>query len=180
MDYTLKRWAAFTRFLDDGRICMTNNAAERAVRGIAVGRRNWTFCGSDSGGQRAAVIYTLIETAKLNDVDPRAWLADVLAHIADHPMKRIDELLPWKWKAAREAIKRSPGGSLRRTFGRGEVGPSPAPPELLGDARCGAQLTSATSFASGASKKTPCECREDWWNDQTEGGFYFLSSAACG
>ena len=93
MDYTLKRWAAFTRFLDDGRNCMTNNAAERAVRGIAVGRRNWTFCGSDSGGQRAAVIYTLIETAKLNDVDPRAWLADVLAHIADHPMKCIDELL---------------------------------------------------------------------------------------
>ena len=101
MDYSLKRWAAFTRFLDDGRICMTNNAAERAVRGIAVGRRNWTFCGSDSGGQRAAVIYTLIETAKLNDVDPRAWLADVLARIADHPMKRIDELLPWNWKAAR-------------------------------------------------------------------------------
>ncbi len=102
MDYSLKRWAAFTRFLDDGRICMTNNAAERAVRGIAVGRRNWTFCGSDSGGQRAAVIYTLIETAKLNDVDPRAWLADALARIADHPAKRIDELLPWNWKAARE------------------------------------------------------------------------------
>ena len=90
-----------TRFLDDGRICMTNNAAERAVRGIAVGRRNWTFCGTDSGGQRAAAIYTLIETAKLNDVDPRAWLADVLARIADHPVKRIDELLPWNWKAAR-------------------------------------------------------------------------------
>lgn len=102
MDYSLKRWAAFTRFLDDGRICMTNNAAERAVRGIAVGRRNWTFCGSDSGGNRAAVIYTLIETCKLNHVDPRAWLADVLARIADHPAKRIDELLPWNWKAARE------------------------------------------------------------------------------
>ena len=103
MDYSLKRWAAFTRFLDDGRICMSNNAAERAVRGIAVGRRNWTFCGSDSGGQRAAVIYTLIETYKLNDVDPRAWLADVLARIADHPAKRIAELLPWNWKAARSA-----------------------------------------------------------------------------
>ena len=94
MDYTLKRWAAFTRFLDDGRVCMTNNAAERALRGVAVGRRNWTFCGSASGDHRAAVIYTLIETAKLNGVDPRAWLADVLARIGDHPVKRLDELLP--------------------------------------------------------------------------------------
>ena len=103
VDYSLKRWPAFTRFLDDGRICMSNNAAERAVRGIAVGRKNWTFCGSDSGGHRAAAIYTLIETCKLNDVDARAWLADVLARIADHPMKRITELLPWTWKAARAA-----------------------------------------------------------------------------
>ena len=101
IDYSLKRWSTFTRFLHDGRICMTNNAAERAVRGIAVGRRNWTFCGSDAGGERAAVIFTLIETAKLCDVDPRAWLADVLARIADHPASRIDELLPWSWQAAR-------------------------------------------------------------------------------
>jgi transposase len=101
MNYSLERWAALTRFLDDGRICMTNNAAERALRGIAVGRKNWTFAGSDSGGRRAAAIYTLIETAKLNDVDPRAWLADVLARIADHPANRIAELLPWNWKAAR-------------------------------------------------------------------------------
>ena len=100
IDYSLKRWQAFARFLDDGRICMSNNAAERAVRGIAVGRKNWTFCGSDSGGRRAAAIYTLIETCKLNDVDPRAWLADVLARIADHPAKRIADLLPWNWKAA--------------------------------------------------------------------------------
>ena len=100
IDYSLKRWPAFTRFLDDGRICMSNNAAERAVRGIAVGRKNWTFCGSDSGGRRAAAIYTLIETCKLNDVDPRAWLADVLARIADHPAKRVADLLPWNWKAA--------------------------------------------------------------------------------
>ncbi len=103
IDYSLKRWPAFTRFLDDGRICMSNNAAERAVRAIAVGRKNWTFCGSDSGGRRAAAIYTLIETCKLNDVDPRAWLADVLARIADHPMKRITELLPWNWRAAHAA-----------------------------------------------------------------------------
>jgi Transposase and inactivated derivatives len=100
IDYSLKRWPAFTRFLDDGRICLSNNAAERAVRGIAVGRRNWTFAGSDTGGQRAAAIYTLIETAKLNGVDPRAWLADVLARIADHPAKRIADLMPWNWKAA--------------------------------------------------------------------------------
>lgn len=97
-DYMLKRWPAFTRFLDNGRICLSNNAAERAVRGIAVGRKNWTFAGSDAGGHRAAAIYTLIETAKLNDVDPRTWLADVLSRLADHPMNRIEELLPWKWK----------------------------------------------------------------------------------
>ena len=103
IDYSLKRWPAFTRFLDDGRICMSNNAAERAVRGIAVGRRNWTFCGSDSGGRRAASIYTLIETCTLNDVDARAWLADVLARIADHPAKQIADLLPWNWKAAQAA-----------------------------------------------------------------------------
>jgi len=101
MAYSLNRWSAFTRFLDDGRICMSNNAAERAVRGIAVGRKNWTFCGSDSGGQRAAVIYTLIETAKLNDIDPKAWLADVLARIADHPASRIADLLPWNWRPGR-------------------------------------------------------------------------------
>ncbi|MBV9558027.1 MAG: IS66 family transposase [Pseudolabrys sp.] len=99
--YSLTRWVALTRFLDDGRLCMTNNAAERAIRPLAVGRHNWTFAGSDEGGRRAAAIYTLIETAKLNDVDPQAWLADVLAHLQDHPAKRIAELLPWNWKRAR-------------------------------------------------------------------------------
>lgn len=99
MEYSLKRWPALTRFLEDGRICMTNNAAERAVRGIAMGRKNWTFAGSDSGGRRAAAIYTLIETCKLNDIDPRAWLADVPARVADHPAKRIAELLPWNWRS---------------------------------------------------------------------------------
>jgi transposase len=98
MDYMLKRWAAFTRFLDDGRICLTNNAAERALRCVAVGRRNWTFCGSDRGGERAAAMYTLIATAKLNDIDPEAWLADVLARINDHPAANLDELLPWNWR----------------------------------------------------------------------------------
>ena len=91
-------YTALARFLDDGRLCMSNNAAERELRAIAVGRRNWTFAGSDEGGRRAAAIYTLIATAKLNDVDPQAWLADVLARLPDHPAKRIHELLPWNWR----------------------------------------------------------------------------------
>ena len=99
MDYMLKRWRRFTAFLEDGRICLTNNAAERALRALALGRKSWLFCGSDRGGDRAALIYTLIVTAKMNDVDPQAWLADVLARIAEHPAKRLDELLPWNWKA---------------------------------------------------------------------------------
>src|SRR6202158_1007901 len=98
MDYLLKRWPAFTRFLDDGGICLSNNAAERALRGIALGRKSWLFAGSDRGGQRTAAMYSLIVTAKLNDVDPQAWLADVLARIAGHPAHRIDELLPWNWQ----------------------------------------------------------------------------------
>ena len=101
MDYMLKRWGSFARFLDDGRICLTNNAAERALRGIALGRKSWLFAGSDRGGERAAVMYTLIGTAKLNDVDPQAWLADVLDRIADLPQTRLYELLPWHWKAER-------------------------------------------------------------------------------
>ena len=102
MDYMLVRWEAFTRFLGNGRICLTNNAAERALRGIALGRKSWLFAGSDRGGDRAAAMYSLIYTAKLNDVDPRAWLADVLARIADHPASRLHELLPWNWTRARE------------------------------------------------------------------------------
>jgi len=98
MDYMLKRWEMFTRFLDDGRICLTNNAAERALRGIALGRKSWLFAGSDRGGERAAAMYSLIVTCKLNGVDPRAWLADVLARIADHPVSRLHELLPWRWR----------------------------------------------------------------------------------
>lgn len=96
-DYMLRRWTAFTRFLDDGRICLSNNAAERALRGIALGRKSWLFAGSDRGGQRAAAMYSLIVTAKLNDIDPQAWLADVLARIAEHLQQRIDDLLPWNW-----------------------------------------------------------------------------------
>jgi transposase len=104
MDYMLKRWTAFTRFLDDGRICLSNNAAERALRGIALGRKSWLFAGSDRGGQRAAAMYSLIVTAKMNDVDPQAWLADILARIADHPANRLDELLPWHWRRPSGAL----------------------------------------------------------------------------
>jgi transposase len=104
--YLLTRWPSFTRFLDDGRICLSNNAAERALRGVAVGRRNWTFAGSDEGGRRAAAVYSLTETCKLNDVDPRAWLADVLAKLPDHPAHRIAEMMPWAWKARQEAAAR--------------------------------------------------------------------------
>jgi len=99
--YSLNRWSGLVRFLDDGRLCMSNNAAERALRCVAVGRHNWTFAGSDEGGRRAAAIYTLVETCKLNGVDPRAWLADVLARLPDHPARRIGELLPWNWKRDR-------------------------------------------------------------------------------
>jgi transposase len=95
IDYMLKRWPAFPRFLDDARICPTNNAAKRALRGIALGRRSWLFAGSDRGGERAAAMYTLIATAKLNDIDPQAWLADVPRRIADHPASQLHDLLPW-------------------------------------------------------------------------------------
>lgn len=99
IDYMLRRWDRFTRFIDDGRICLTNNAAERALRGFALGRKSWLFAGSERGADRAAVMATLIMTAKLNDVDPQAWLADVLARIASTPQGRLNELLPWEWKA---------------------------------------------------------------------------------
>jgi transposase len=98
IDYLLKRWDGFARFLQDGRICLTNNAAERALRGFALGRKSWLFAGSDRGADRAAVVTTLIMTAKLNDIDPLAWLADALARIADLPQSRLPELLPWQWK----------------------------------------------------------------------------------
>ena len=96
-NYILKRWASFTLFLQDGRVCLSNNAAERGLRGIALGRKSWLFCGSDRGGQRAAAMYSVIVTCKMNGVDPQAWLTDVLSRIATHPAHRLDELLPWNW-----------------------------------------------------------------------------------
>jgi transposase len=101
INYVLKRWTAFTLFLEDGRVCLSNNAAERGLRGIALGRKSWLFCGSDRGGERAAAMYSLIVTAKMNCVDPQAWLSDVLSRIAAHPSHRLDELLPWNWTPQR-------------------------------------------------------------------------------
>ena len=94
--YALARWKALVRYLDDGRIeALDNSAAERALRAVAVGRRNYLFAGSDAGGERAAVFYSLIGSAKLNSLDPEAYLRYVFGRIADHPITRIEELLPW-------------------------------------------------------------------------------------
>ena len=104
IQYMLKRWPAFTLFLEDGRVCMSNNAAERSLRGVALGRKSWLFCGSDRGGHRAAAMYSLIVTCKMNSVDPQAWLADVLSRIAGHPVHRLDELLPWNWRPLAQPV----------------------------------------------------------------------------
>jgi len=101
--YTMSRWTALTRYLADGRLQMSNNAAERSIRPLALGRKNYLFCGSDAGGQRAACLYTIIETAKMNAINPEAYLADVLARIADHPIRQIDALLPWRWAPSQTA-----------------------------------------------------------------------------
>lgn len=103
IDYMLKRWSDFARFTEDGRICLTNNAAERALRGLALGRKAWLFAGSDRGADRAAVMVTLIMTARLNNIDPFTWLADVFARIAPMPQSRLHELLPWNWRQTAEA-----------------------------------------------------------------------------
>ena len=92
------RWDAFTLLLEDGRICLTNNAAERALRGIALGRKSWLFAGSERGGDRAAFMYSLIVTAKMNDIDPQAWLADVLARLPNTTASDVSDLLPWNWQ----------------------------------------------------------------------------------
>lgn len=104
INYMLRRWEAFSGFLHDGRIYLTNNAGEPAPRCVSLRRKAWLFCGSDRGGQRAAVLYTLIQTARLKDIDPQAWLADVLARIADHPAAKLDQLLPWNWSVKVSAL----------------------------------------------------------------------------
>ncbi|WP_111877037.1 IS66 family transposase [Paracidovorax anthurii] len=103
--YSLARWAALTRYVDDGCIEIDNSAAERALRGVALGRGNFLFMGSNAGGERAASLYSLVETAKLNGLDPEAYLREVLQRIADHPVNRIDELLPWAIAAQPAARK---------------------------------------------------------------------------
>jgi len=98
--YARSRWAAFSRYIEDGRLEMSNNAAERAIRPLALGRKNWTFAGSDAGGERAAAIYTLTESAKINGLDPEAYLREIIGRIADHPINRIADLLPWNIAAS--------------------------------------------------------------------------------
>lgn len=107
IDYLLSpdHWPGFTQFLGDGRACLTNNCAERSLRGVALGRKSWLFAGSERGGHRAAFMYTLIGTAKLNSIDPQAWLADAIARISDVKVSRLPELLPWVWKSTAEHVK---------------------------------------------------------------------------
>jgi hypothetical protein len=104
--YALARWKALTRYRDDGGVEIDNNAAERALRAVALGRKNYLFAGADCGGERAAAIYSLIGTAKLNEIDPEGYLRHVLTHIAEHPINRIDELLPWKIHTADSVLAR--------------------------------------------------------------------------
>ena len=157
MDYMLKRIDAFTRFLDDGRICLSNNAAERALRGIALGRKSWLFAGSDRGGERAAVMFTLIHTAKLNDIDPQAWLADVLARIADHKITDLAALLPWNWRRA------MPRRARRLTMAAPGFTPSPsaAPPRSSARTRscCGTWSTEWSRRTAVSGSTTPTTSR---------------------
>ncbi len=147
VQYMLNRWQAFTLFLDDGRVCISTNAAERGLRGVALGRKSWLFCGSDRRGRRAAAMYSLIVTAKMNGVDPQAWLAAVLLRIAGHPVHRLDELLPWKWRPLPQAMaprsRPDPCTSTRSPAS----GPSTASPKT--------SARTSTSSSTSPSKWSP-------------------------
>jgi hypothetical protein len=117
----LSRWPAFARFLEDGRICLRNNAAERALPDLAVGRKSWLFAGSQRGAERAALIHTLIQSTKLNELDPQAWFANVLARIAEIPQTRLSELLPWNWRTTAPAQNADRGLHRRLTLGLDEA-----------------------------------------------------------
>ena len=147
----LRHWELFARFLGDGRVCLTNNAAERGLRGIAPGRKSWLFVGSDRGGVRAAAMYTLISTAKLNDVDPQAWLADVLGRIADTPQTRLDELLSWNWVPSRSSI--APHRACLAKAGAGSR------PELHRQHHRAANLSPGYPVVLGGC----LECQANWW-----------------
>jgi len=108
--YTLSNWKALTRYLDDGDLAIDNNGAERSLRGIAVGRRNWTFYGSDNGGRTAAVLTSLITTSKRLGLNPFAYLRDIFERIGAHPQSRLAELLPDPWQAAHSAVDGKEGG----------------------------------------------------------------------
>ena len=112
INYLLNRWEGFARLVHDGRICMTNNAAERALRCFALGRKAWLFAGSDRGAERAAVMATLIMTARLNNIDPKAWLADLFARIADMPQNRLHELFALELDASCVEVLRSGGVAM--------------------------------------------------------------------
>jgi transposase len=107
LGYALGQWAALVRYTTDGRLEIDNNRAENVLRGIALGRKNYLFAGSDTGGENAAIVYTLIEAAKLNGIEPFAYLRDVLGRIADHPINRLDELLPWTWAARQDGAEQA-------------------------------------------------------------------------
>jgi len=107
MRYALGRWESFTLYLDDARVAIDNNAAERAIRPISIGRKNFLFAGADAGGEILADAMTVIETAKLSGLDPEAYLADILARIRDHDPARLDHLLPWNWTAGIQATAKA-------------------------------------------------------------------------